>query len=64
MGGMAHGGPNLQGLRSPAGDEMILKNNIFVERILPGSMMRDLSEDEMKAYRKPYLHPANRDDPR
>ncbi|MGH7924771.1 MAG: haloalkane dehalogenase, partial [Candidatus Binatus sp.] len=41
-------------LRSPAGDDMILKNNIFVERILPGSVIRKLS-DEMNVYRRPYL---------
>jgi haloalkane dehalogenase len=45
-------------LRSPAGDDMILKNNIFVERILPGSIMRKLSDEEMNAYRKPYLQPG------
>ena len=45
-------------LRSPAGDEMILKNNIFVERILPGSIIRKLSAEEMDAYRKPYLQPG------
>jgi len=44
-----------QGLRSPAGEEMILEKNIFVENILPGSVMRDLTEEEMAAYRKPYL---------
>ena len=42
-------------LRSPAGDEMILKNNIFVERILPGSVIRKLSDEEMDAYRKPFI---------
>jgi haloalkane dehalogenase len=46
------------GMRSPAGDEMILKNNIFIERILPGSILRKLSEDEMNTYRKPYLEPG------
>jgi haloalkane dehalogenase len=45
-------------LRSPAGDDMILKNNIFVERILPGSIIRKLSDDEMNAYRKPFLQPG------
>jgi haloalkane dehalogenase len=45
-------------MRSPAGDDMILKNNIFVERILPGSIMRKLSDDEMNAYRKPFVQPG------
>jgi haloalkane dehalogenase len=42
-------------MRSAAGEEMILKNNVFIERILPGSIMRKLSDEEMAAYRKPYL---------
>jgi haloalkane dehalogenase len=42
-------------MRSSAGDEMILKNNIFVERILPGSVIRKLSDAEMNVYRKPYV---------
>jgi len=46
------------GMRSAAGDEMVLKNNVFIERILPGSVMRKLSEAEMAVYRKPYLEPG------
>ncbi|HEY1851938.1 MAG TPA: haloalkane dehalogenase [Candidatus Binataceae bacterium] len=42
-------------MRSPAGEEMVLKNNVFIERILPGSILRKLSEDEMTVYRKPYI---------
>lgn len=47
-----------QGLRSGAGDEMVLQKNIFVERILPGSVVRGLTEDEMAVYRNPYLQPG------
>ncbi len=43
------------GLRSEAGEEMILARNLFIERVLPGSIMRDLTEAEMTEYRKPYL---------
>jgi haloalkane dehalogenase len=43
------------GMRSPAGDEMVLKNNVFVERILRGSILRRLTDAEMTVYRKPYL---------
>jgi len=46
------------GMRSAAGDEMVLKNNVFIERILPGSVVRKLSEAEMTVYRKPYLEPG------
>ena len=44
-----------QGFRSPAGEEMVLEKNIFVERVLPGSVIRGLTEEEMTVYRKPYL---------
>ncbi|MGA2409925.1 MAG: haloalkane dehalogenase [Candidatus Binataceae bacterium] len=44
-----------EGLRSGAGDAMVLEKNIFVERILPGSVIRKLTAEEMVAYRKPYL---------
>lgn len=43
------------GMRSPAGDEMVLKNNVFIERILPGSILRKLTDAELTMYRKPYL---------
>ena len=43
-----------QALRSAAGDELILERNVFVERILPGSILRKLTADEMDAYRKPF----------
>ena len=45
-------------MRSPAGEQMILDKNIFVERILPGSVMRKLTDAEMEAYRKPFLTPG------
>src|SRR5258708_37176764 len=35
-----------QGMRSPAGEKMVLEGNVFVERILPGSVLRPLSEEE------------------
>lgn len=47
-----------QGFRSPAGEQMVLDNNVFVERVLPGSVVRELSEDEMTVYRKPYTQPG------
>ena len=43
-----------QGFRSPAGEEMVLQENIFVERVLPGSILRDLSDEEMEVYRRPF----------
>jgi len=47
-----------QGFRSPGGEDMILYKNIFVERVLPGSVMRKLTDSEMNAYRKPFLEPG------
>lgn len=48
--------PIFGGLRSPAGDELILNRNAFVELILPGSIKRDLTEEEMAEYRRPFLN--------
>ena len=45
-----------QGFRSPAGEEMILEKNVFVERVLPGSVLRELSEKEMEVYRRPFAN--------
>jgi len=47
-----------QGFRSRAGEEMVLDNNVFVERVLPGSVLRRLTEAEMQHYRRPFLHPG------
>ncbi|MGH9133177.1 MAG: haloalkane dehalogenase [Ilumatobacteraceae bacterium] len=43
-----------QGLRAPAGDEMALAKNLFVEAILPASILRTLDDDEMAEYRRPF----------
>src|SRR5438874_9127585 len=45
--------PFFQALRSPAGDGMVLEQNFFVERAIPGSVLRQLSEAEMNEYRRP-----------
>lgn len=50
--------PLFQAFRSPAGEEMILQKNIFVENVLTGSILRDLSEDEMAEYRRPFAEPG------
>ncbi len=47
-----------QALRSEAGEEIILEKNVFVEKILPASVQRDLTEEEMTEYRQPYLEPG------
>ncbi len=47
-----------QGFRSPAGEEMVLQKNVFVEAVLPGSMMRSLTDEEMAEYRRPFAEPG------
>ena len=43
-----------QGFRSEIGEEMILQKNMFVERVLPHSVIRKLDEEEMEVYRRPF----------
>jgi haloalkane dehalogenase len=47
-----------QAMRSPAGEELILQKNIFVERILPGSVLNPLPADVMAEYRRPFAEPG------
>jgi haloalkane dehalogenase len=47
-----------QGFRSPGGEDMILAKNMFVERILPGSVLRKLADEEMAEYRRPFAAPG------
>ena len=43
-----------RGLRSSAGERLILERNLFVESILPASILRKLSNEEMAEYRRPF----------
>jgi haloalkane dehalogenase len=47
--------PIFQGFRSDKGESMILDRNVFVERVLPGSVLRKLTEAELTEYRRPFL---------
>ncbi|WP_127042182.1 haloalkane dehalogenase, partial [Chitinophaga solisilvae] len=47
-------------LRSPKGEEMIMKDNFFIETVLPKSIIRPLSPEEMDAYRAPFREEADR----
>ena len=47
-----------RGFRSAAGETMILEKNLFVERVLPGSVMRTLTDEEMSVYRRPFINPG------
>jgi haloalkane dehalogenase len=46
--------PALEALRSPAGENMVLKDNFFIETILPGAILRTLTTEEMTQYRRPF----------
>ena len=39
---------------------MIMKKNLFVEAVLPGSILRKLTEEEMEVYRRPFILPEHR----
>jgi haloalkane dehalogenase len=41
-------------MRSAEGEEMVLQHNVFVEKILPRSVLREMTEDEMDEYRRPF----------
>ena len=49
-----------QGFRSPKGEDLVLERNMFVEAVLPSSIIRDLSDDEMATYRAPFDSPEHR----
>ncbi len=50
--------PVFEGFRSPAGEQMALENNVFIEQVLPGAIIRDLDEAEMHHYRAPFIVPG------
>ena len=52
--------PIFQGFRSEKGEEMILDRNMFIERVLHGSILRKLTEAEMTEYRRPFLRREDR----
>jgi haloalkane dehalogenase len=49
-----------QGFRSPKGEDLVLKRNLFIEAVLPNSILRQLSDEEMAAYRAPFANEADR----
>lgn len=47
--------------RTPeVGWDLIVNQNYFVERVLPGSVVHELTEEEMGQYRRPFEDPASR----
>ena len=49
-----------QGFRSEKGEELVLERNMFVDAVLPSSVIRGLGEEEMQHYRAPFLTPDDR----
>jgi haloalkane dehalogenase len=49
-----------QGFRSPKGEDLVLQRNMFVEAVLPSSVLRGLEEAEMKHYRAAFATPDDR----
>ena len=41
--------------RSPAGEDVVLEKNVFVDKVLPSSVLRGLTDAEMEVYRRPFL---------
>jgi haloalkane dehalogenase len=50
--------PIFQAMRSDAGEQIVLEKNLFVEAILPSSVLRQLEEAEMAEYRRPFRTPG------
>jgi haloalkane dehalogenase len=47
-----------QALRSPAGEQMVLEQNSFIEFNLPATILRRLTEEEMNNDRRPFVEPG------
>ena len=50
--------PFFKALRSPAGEKMVLEDNVFIEKILPGAILRQFTAEELSHYQRPYLEPG------
>ena len=49
-----------KGFRSDKGEDLVLKRNMFVEAVLPSSVIRQMGEEEMNQYRKAFTRVADR----
>lgn len=49
-----------KGFRSDKGEDLVLQRNMFVETVLPSSVIREMGEDEMQHYRAPFSTPDDR----
>jgi haloalkane dehalogenase len=49
-----------QAMRGPDGERKVLEENVFVEKVLPASVLRGLSAEAHERYRAPFREPADR----
>ena len=49
-----------QGFRSEKGEDLVLTRNLFVEAVLPNSVIRKMTDEEMGHYRAPFSTPDDR----
>ncbi len=47
-----------QAFRSPAGEDVVLEKNVFVERVLPSAILRDMDDEAMAEYIRPFANPG------
>jgi haloalkane dehalogenase len=47
-----------EAMRSDQGEELVLRQNMFVEKVVPAGILRDLDKETHDAYRRPYLEPG------
>ncbi|MEZ2440259.1 haloalkane dehalogenase [Chitinophaga sp. RCC_12] len=50
--------PLFKDLRSEKGEEMVLQQNLFIELILPESILRPITVAELDEYRRPFTSPG------
>jgi haloalkane dehalogenase len=48
----------IRALRSPVGEAIVLEQNLFLEQMLPGGVLRELGQDELTWYRRPFRRPG------
>jgi haloalkane dehalogenase len=50
--------PIFRQLRSPAGEALVLEQNLFIEKILPNAVLRRFTAEELEHYRRPFEQPG------
>ena len=55
------GAEAFRGFRSDRGRNLLIEENRFIEQVLPHGVARGLTDEEMQAYREPFLDPDSRE---